>query len=188
MEITLITGNTGKMKEISTRLSEYDIELTMEEAPFIEVQADTLEDVVITGMDLLGIDEQEKRFLMKDDSGLFIDSLGAFPGVYSSYVHKTVGNRGILKLMSGEAERGATFKTVAGLLIPGEGLSLFRGECRGTIALEESGRQGFGYDPIFIPRGYDSTFAEMGLDEKNEISHRNMAVNRMVSFLKQHYL
>jgi XTP/dITP diphosphohydrolase len=188
MEITLITGNTGKMKEISTRLSKYDIELTMEEAPFIEVQGDTLEDVVITGMDLLGIDEHEKRFLMKDDSGLFIDSLGGFPGVYSSYVHKTVGNGGILKLMRDEKDRRATFKTVVGLLIPGEGLSLFRGECGGAISDEERGRQGFGYDPIFIPDGKNSTFAEMSLDEKNGISHRNMAVSRMVSFLKKSYL
>jgi XTP/dITP diphosphohydrolase len=185
MKIAFITGNTGKIREISRFLSGLEIELYMEEGPFIEIQADSLEEVVTTGMDLLTRDRKFDGALIKEDSGLFISSLNGFPGVYSAYVQKTIGNKGVLSLMKNERRRDAVFRTVIGLMIPGEGLSLFRGECRGTIGFEERGRQGFGYDPIFIPQGEELTFAEMNLDEKNRISHRTRAVQRMVEFLKK---
>ncbi len=185
MNILFITENTGKIREISRFLSGLDIELSMEEGPFIEIQADSLEEVVTTGMDLLTRDRKFDVPLIKEDSGLFISSLNGFPGVYSAYVQKTIGNRGILSLMKDEIIREAVFRTVIGLRIPGEGLSLLRGECKGSIALEERGRQGFGYDPIFIPQGEELTFAEMSLDEKNKVSHRTRAVQRMVEFLEK---
>jgi XTP/dITP diphosphohydrolase len=188
MEISFLTGNSGKFKEIARKIEGKGITLEMEEADFTEVQADTLEEVVISGMKLLKGDLPKRKWLIKDDSGLFIDSLKGFPGVYSAYVHRTIGNEGILDLMNGRKERGASFRTVIGLNIPDKGLSLFRGECRGRISLEEKGRQGFGFDPVFIPDGHGETFAQMGLDEKNEISHRTKALARMMDFLNLHYL
>ncbi|MFW3146266.1 MAG: XTP/dITP diphosphatase [Thermoplasmatota archaeon] len=185
----LVTGNPGKLKEIRRWLEPLGIPIETYEKEFIEVQADGLEDVVYYGMKELVSTHDPGVPLIKDDSGLFIESLSGFPGVYSSYVQRTISNRGILRLMENMEERGAVFKTVIGLYQPRTGtISLFRGECRGEISLDEKGRQGFGFDPIFIPEGGSSTFAEMSLNEKNSVSHRTMAVSRLAGHLKEHML
>jgi XTP/dITP diphosphohydrolase len=136
-------------------------------------------------MELIQMEEKIEEPFIKDDSGLFIDALKGFPGVYSSYVQKSIGNEGILRLMDGVENRAAYFRTVIGLFIPEKGISLFSGECRGSISSEIRGKQGFGYDPIFIPDGEDRTFAEMSLEEKNNISHRIRAIKGLVNFLSQ---
>lgn len=184
MRIGFITGNEGKVKEISSRLVELDIELFRREGQFTEVQSDSLEGVVIRGMELFTKEHGDEHWLMKDDSGLFIEGLSGFPGVYSAYVQRTLDNEGILRLMKGVDNRKSVFRTVIGLFIPGEGLSLFRGECRGEISTDIRGGGGFGFDPVFIPEGHERTFAEMGLKEKNSMSHRIRAVDRMVDYLK----
>lgn len=183
MEIGLITGNEGKVREISKRLEDLDIGMIKVDGEFIEVQADSLEEVILKGMEFYTREHGSERWLMKDDSGLFIDPLDGFPGVYSAFANKTIDNDGILSLMKGLDNRKAVFRTVIGLHIPGEGLSLFRGECHGSISLEKRGASGFGFDPIFIPEGHDRTFAEMELDEKNSMSHRIRAVEKMVEYL-----
>ena len=181
----LITGNPGKLKEIKNRLDVLNMELGTLQEDFVEVQADTLEEVVFFGIEhLIGEKGIDLPFI-KDDSGLFIDSLDGFPGVYSAYVQDTIGNDGILKLMKGINDRAATFKTVMGLHIPGEGISLFRGEIRGEITLEKMGFFGFGYDPIFTPEGSEKTFAEMTLEEKNRDSHRIRATMKLVEHLSK---
>ncbi len=184
-KLYLITGNPGKLKEIKNRLDVLDIELSTLEEDFVEVQADTLEEVVFFGIEHLVRRRGVDRPFIKDDSGLFIDALDGFPGVYSAYVQKTIGNDGILRLMKGIEERTATFKTVMGLHVPGEGVSLFRGEIRGEITLEKRGFFGFGYDPIFVPEGAEKTFAEMTLEEKNMDSHRIRATMKLVDHLSK---
>ncbi len=184
-KLYLITGNPGKVKEIKNRLDVLDIELGTLQEDFVEVQADTLEEVVFFGIEHLVREKGIDLPFIKDDSGLFIDSLDGFPGVYSAYVQDTIGNDGILKLMKGMDDRTATFKTVMGLHIPGEGVSLFRGEIRGEITLEKRGFFGFGYDPIFIPEGAEKTFAEMTLEEKNRDSHRIRATMKLVDHLSK---
>ena len=122
-----------------------------------------------------------------DDSGLEIDSLNGEPGVYSAHYS---GSRDfeknmqlVLDKLAGIPERAARFKTVISLILQGKEY-LFEGSVEGLITEEKSGIQGFGYDPIFIPEGYTITFAEMHPDEKNKISHRSIAVQKMIDFLE----
>jgi XTP/dITP diphosphohydrolase len=182
-KINLLTGNTGKLKEIKKWLDPLGIEVTLLKKDFMEIQVGSLEEVIYQGMKLMEKEEEIIEPFIKDDSGLFIDSLHGFPGVYSSYIHSSIGNNGILRLMDGSDDRSARFRTVIGLMIPGKGVSMFIGECEGTISRKERGKQGFGYDPIFIPDGEDRTFAEMSVEEKNKISHRIKAIKGLVEFL-----
>ena len=182
--IKIVTMNPGKLKEIKRYLDPLDIEIGILESPFIEVQADTLEEVVQYGLDQLTSTLVNDISLIKDDSGLFIDALSGFPGVYSAYVQRTISNEGMIKLMEGVDDRGAVFRTVIGYRMKNGGTALFRGECRGTISKEISGKQGFGFDPIFIPEGESRTFAEMSLKEKNSMSHRIDALKKLIAYLE----
>jgi XTP/dITP diphosphohydrolase len=123
-----------------------------------------------------------------DDTGLEINSLGGEPGVYSArYAREDCSAedniKKVLHKLEGKEERSANFRTVIALIVDGEE-SLFEGECMGNITKTKSGVDGFGYDPIFIPDGYDLTFAEMNNNEKGKISHRGKAVNELVNFLR----
>ena len=122
-----------------------------------------------------------------DDSGLEIDALNGEPGVYSARYAAEHGNHAanINKVLAGlqdVADRKARFRTVISLIWNGEE-HFFDGTIEGTIRYERSGAEGFGYDPIFQPDGYDVTFAEMSLDEKNKISHRAVATEKLIGFL-----
>ena len=122
-----------------------------------------------------------------DDSGLEIEALNNEPGVYSA---RYSGSRDsldninlVLQKLEGVENRKARFKTVISLIQDGENY-LFEGVITGTIRTELSGTKGFGYDPVFQPDGYNITFAEMGMVEKNKISHRAIALQKMIAFLK----
>ena len=122
-----------------------------------------------------------------DDTGLEVDSLNGAPGVFSARYagdHRSAAdnNEKLLKELSSKKIRTARFKTVIALIIDGE-TNYFEGVCEGTIAESPRGNNGFGYDPIFIPQGYNLTFAEMSLREKNKISHRGKAIQKLVEFL-----
>ena len=123
-----------------------------------------------------------------DDSGLEVEALNNEPGIYSA---RYSGNRDdhenlklVLKKMEGQSNRKANFRTVIALVQDGQE-HLFEGVVYGNIRHEVSGEQGFGYDPIFEPEGYNVTFAEMSLSEKNQISHRALAMNKLMAFLKE---
>jgi len=123
-----------------------------------------------------------------DDSGLEVDALNGEPGVYSA---RYSGSRDmeknidlVLERLARKEDRTARFKTVISLLLNGE-QCFFEGAIEGRIIMERQGEQGFGYDPIFIPNGYDKTFAEMSAEEKNKISHRAVAVQQLATFLKE---
>jgi XTP/dITP diphosphohydrolase len=123
-----------------------------------------------------------------DDSGLEIDALNLEPGVYSARYAGTHGDHEanmdkVLAKLEGQTNRKARFKTVISLLWDGTE-HLFEGSVEGTIRTQRSGSKGFGYDPIFQPDSYTITFAEMTMAEKNAISHRARAVEKMVEFLK----
>lgn len=122
-----------------------------------------------------------------DDSGLEIDALNGEPGVYSARYAGEHGNHAanmdkVLEKLRGSTNRAARFRTVISLIWDGVE-HFFEGTVEGTIRHERSGTGGFGYDPIFEPAGYNITFAEMSMDEKNSISHRARAVDQMVKFL-----
>lgn len=128
-----------------------------------------------------------------DDSGLEVRALGMDPGVRSAryamdegFDHNSEANNDkLLRKLRRVRDRSAQFRTVIVLLMDGK-MQEFEGVCRGSITTERSGSQGFGYDPIFRPQGYDITFAEMSMEEKNAISHRGKAVRALVEYLKEH--
>lgn len=181
MKLNVITSNPGKVEEYQKELSGYGIEMVHLRHPYDEVQTSRLEEVVEKGMD--AIEAEGISDFIIDDSGMFVDALKGFPGVWSAYAQKTIGNPGILKLMDGVEDRGAVFRCCIGCSIGGERI-VVTGECRGVIASSEKGTDGFGYDPIFSPDG-ERTFAEMGLDEKNAISHRGNAVRLLIEALNE---
>lgn len=123
-----------------------------------------------------------------DDTGLEVEALGGEPGVYSARYaggegHDSEANmRKLLAALQGEKNRKAQFRTAI-CLIEGGKEHLFEGIVGGHIATERHGKDGFGYDPIFVPEGYTQTFAEMGNDEKNKISHRARAVAQLCRYL-----
>ncbi len=124
-----------------------------------------------------------------DDTGLEIDALGGRPGVYSArYAGESCSFQDnvkkVLKEMKGKKNRSARFKTVIALIIDGKEYN-FEGVVEGEIIDQQSGSDGFGYDPIFRPLGYKETFAEMPLEEKNKISHRGLASKKLIEFLNK---
>ena len=123
-----------------------------------------------------------------DDTGLEVAALGGAPGVHSAR-YATDGhdfeanNRLLLKNLEGVKDRRARFRTVIALLLDGQEYR-FEGIVEGRIIEHEAGHEGFGYDPIFVPDGFDKTFAEMTPEEKNAVSHRGRAVRQFVEFLR----
>ncbi len=122
-----------------------------------------------------------------DDTGLEVDALGGAPGVHSARYatdgHDSEANmRKLLREMQGAADRRARFRTVMALIIGGEEYT-FEGSVEGTIATAPAGDGGFGYDPLFVPQGWIKTFAQAAPDEKNAISHRGRACQRLAQFL-----
>ena len=122
-----------------------------------------------------------------DDTGLEVEALGGEPGVYSArYAGEPSNNeRNIDKLLNaleGNLQRKARFRTVIAY-VDGHQEYFFEGEVAGVITLRRTGVDGFGYDPIFLPNGFDRTFAEMTMQEKNSISHRGLAVRKLIDFL-----
>jgi len=124
-----------------------------------------------------------------DDTGLEVDALDGAPGVYSArYAGEGCSfddnvNKLLLE-MRGQSHRNARFRTVISLIMGGKEY-FFEGQVEGEILVERSGKDGFGYDPIFRPLGFSKSFAQMSLDEKNKISHRGRALAKLVEFLKK---
>ncbi|MEE9163626.1 MAG: non-canonical purine NTP pyrophosphatase [Thermoplasmata archaeon] len=158
------------------------IDLAFLEVEYPEVQANRLEEVVTSALDFLAPVHGDD--LVVDDSGLFVQGLAGFPGVYSSYVYQTLGGEGILRLLEDARDRRATFETVLGLRRDGANV-LFLGKCRGTIAEAPRGSEGFGFDPIFVPEEASRTFAQMTRAEKNSVSHRGRAADALVEHLRR---
>lgn len=132
---------------------------------------------------------QKNLIVFADDSGLEVEALNLAPGVYSARYagvpkNDAANNLKLLQELKNVTKRNARFVTVIALIMDNE-VHYFEGDIKGTIAYEERGKSGFGYDPLFIPQGYRSTFAELGTEVKNSISHRAMAINKMTLFLKQ---
>lgn len=187
MKILFVTSNKHKFLEIKLVLEDYkhkyDLPIKFIMAPElqkIEIQSNNLERIAKTAAEFLA--EKINCPFFIEDSGLFINSLKGFPGPYTHYVYKTIGIRGILRLMQGITNRVAEFRSTIALHINSE-VYTFNGSTLGTITTEPHGTEGFGFDPIFIPKGEKRTFAEMSLKEKNKFSHRAKATRKMLEFL-----
>ena len=124
--------------------------------------------------------------IMVEDAGFFVEALNEFPGVYSSYVMKMIGNEGILKLLGNSSNRKAKFKAVVAYYsTEHQIIHYFKGDVRGNVSFKIRGNNGFGFDPIFIPdKMPDKTFGEISIDIKNKISHRSEAIIKLGDFLK----
>ena len=157
------------------------LEIERLDASYPELQADTLEETIVPGLEWLV--SRYGRPVMIDDSGFFVDALNGFPGVYSSYVFKTIGCEGILRLMEGTPDRSARFECCVGFMSPGQEPFTAKGIASGTVSHEMRGSGGFGYDPIFINEGHAKTYAELTVDEKNKVSHRGKAIEAFVNEL-----
>ncbi len=188
MKIIFATNNAHKLSEVRALLGErYEI-VTPRDCGIEE-------DIPETAATLEGNALQKAHYLKErtgldcfaDDTGLEVEALGGAPGVHSAR-YATDGhdfeanNRLLLKNLEGEQNRRARFRTVIALL-EGDKELLFEGIVEGEIATEESGAEGFGYDPLFRPEGAMLTFAQMEASEKNAISHRGRAVAKLVEYL-----
>jgi len=181
------TGNINKFNEARSILSSYGFAAGMLRVKGDEMQSDSLREIAKAS----AVDAFKRSHLpiFVEDAGLFIDALSGFPGPYAAYVYKTIHNRGILTLMENVADRRAKFQSVIAycdqtLCEP----ECFDGESKGEITRTERKRQeksAFGFDPIFQPNGSIKTFAEMTVEEKNDFSHRAMAIRKFAEWYKQ---
>jgi len=191
MKRTLIfaTGNHHKVKEVKQMLDE-----SIEIASMSEIGV--TEDIPETSDTIEGNALQKARYLVEkhkvncfaEDTGLEIEVLNGAPGVhtarYGGEEKRTEDNIArVLEELTGKMNRAAQFRTVIALILDGKEYT-FEGICKGSILRSERGYGGFGYDPIFQPMGYDKTFAELSSDVKNSISHRGIAMKKLIDFLK----
>ena len=177
------TGNIHKFNEARHVLAEYKVATVLLRVKASEIQDDNIENIAKASvMDAV---ERCRLPIFVEDAGLFIDALNGFPGPYSSYVYRTTGTKGILKLMKEVEKRNTCFRSVVAFCNPKESPKCFQGEVKGEISQEERGDNGFGFDPIFMPSDSpDKTFAEMAIDEKNDYSHRAQALRKFAKWLK----
>lgn len=181
--IFFATRNINKFNEARRILAEYSISVAMVRAKTLEIQADDLERIAEASA--INAARETGLPVIAEDAGLFIEALMGFPGPYSSYVYRTIGVRGILKLLEDVENRRAYFKSVVAFCDPGGIAKCFGGVVYGRIAREARGTGGFGFDPIFEPDEEPSkTFAEMTIDEKNRLSHRARALRKFAEWYK----
>jgi len=174
------SSNINKYNEINHLVSarKNSFEVTFRKMELKEIQSDSLLEVAENKV-LQAFNINKKEIFVEDD-GLFIEALKDFPGVYSSYVNKTIGNVGILDLLGNKVNRNASFKSIIAFH-DGNKIELFTGEIKGKIGFELT-TGGWGFDPIFIPENSDLTFGQMDMKTKNQISHRKVALDRFLKW------
>jgi len=183
-----ITTNNYKFNEIK-KLFEYEkipYELKQLNLETIEIQTESLRENA--SFKLNNVKSQVNSSYFVEDAGFFVDNpLNGFPGVYSSYVHKTIGNEGILRLIDNFKQSKAHFITIIALHFkPLNNDFFFEGKVYGKVSDKIRGSGGFGFDPIFIPNELQNkTFAELTIVEKNKISHRGKAWRKFIKFIKE---
>lgn len=185
-KIVLSTDNKNKLREIREILEELDVKIygksDIDGMNFEVVEdGDTLYDNALKKAKAMA--DRVDFAVLADDTGLFVDALGGEPGVHSARYaseHNDKKNRQkLLKNLEDKKDRSAYFKTQIILIDEEKNIIPIEGVCPGKISLEERGDNGFGYDSIFIPEGFNKTFAEMSHEEKNEISHRARALKNL---------
>lgn len=184
--ILIATKNKGKIADFTMLFSSYNIQVMSlydleDEVEDIEETGKTFEENAALKAETIA--EKLGMLVLADDSGLIVDSLGGAPGIYSAryagdYANDQNNNALLLKNMINipEADRTARFICVLAVATPGKETLFYTGYCKGSIATEAKGENGFGYDPLFIPRGYTETMAELEQAEKNAMSHRSEAL------------
>ncbi|MFQ5921170.1 MAG: RdgB/HAM1 family non-canonical purine NTP pyrophosphatase, partial [Nitrososphaerales archaeon] len=172
--INFVTSNENKFREVKEILSGYDIDVQMQQVDIVEIQADDL--TAIAADKARNAYASLKSDLIVEDDGFFVHSLKEFPGPYSAFVYRTIGNEGILKLMERVEDRRAEFISIIAYCDKSLNPETFVGKVAGKVSETRRGSS-WGYDPIFIPGSHDLTYAELGA-RKNEVSHRRFALER----------
>ena len=180
MEINLVTSNLGKVKEFKIILGS-EIKINHIELEYKELRSDDPEEIAKEAAKMLS--EELKKPIVVEDSGLFIKALNDFPGTCSSYIHKRIGLKGIIKLMENVEERVCFYRSAVCYCEPGKEPVSFFGEEEGTVAKEIRGNNGFGHDPIFIPENSKKTYGEMENCEYLK-RFRKIAVEKLKEYLK----
>ena len=197
-KLWFMTGNRGKVAEAKHALQPlgFDVvQLQVEGVEISEPQADDLEEVARSKIEqAIPHLPSPGDALLVEDAGLFVDALHGFPGVYSAYALKTIGFNGLLNLLQDTTQRTGSFHAVAALWLD-EKIHLSRGICQGEIAMQASGNDGFGFDPVFIPHpiqyngvAYSTdgkTFADVDMIEKEKFSHRRKALDGLIQILNE---
>ncbi len=186
--IYFVTRNIHKFNEVLDLFTKENVNYDLKQIDIetIEIQADSIKDIALFKLDSVK-DKIDGSFFI-EDAGFFVDDpLKGFPGAFSSYVLKTIGNEGILKLINDYDITNAHFSAIIALYFkPLEEVFLFEGNVKGKVSKTIRGTGGFGFDPIFIPdETPDKTFAELSMEEKNSFSHRGQALKKLISFLKK---
>ncbi|MBD0725772.1 non-canonical purine NTP pyrophosphatase [Flavobacterium sp. L1I52] len=190
MQLVFASNNKNKIKEIQELLPASIEILSLESIGCHEEIPETAN--TIEGNAILKANYVTEKYgynCFADDTGLEIDALNGEPGVYSARYAGEQKNAEdnmdkVLNALNNNNNRTAQFKTVIALNINGD-QQLFTGIAKGQIITEKSGNQGFGYDPIFQPEGFQETFADLSLETKNKISHRGKATQLLISFLNE---
>lgn len=191
LRLVFATNNKHKLEEVQAMLTNFEIVSLAEINCFEDIPetADTLEGNAMLKANF--ITEKYGLDCFADDTGLEVEALNKEPGVYSArYAGEDndaeANMNKLLNNLKNNPNRKAQFKTAIALNIQGKQL-IFEGVCEGTILTEKRGESGFGYDPVFMPDGFKTSFAEMNLSEKGNISHRGKAVKKLVTYLNEHH-
>jgi len=181
-ELFFASSNTHKFEEAKRILSKMEIEITLFKTELEEIQSDSLADIAERKV-IDAYNKVQKPVIIEDD-GLFIDSLGGFPGPYSSYAYDTIGNKGIIQLLENKKVRDAKFVAIIAYCNGKDTVQLFESRIPGQIStvIEECG---WGYDPIFIPDGESKTYANVS--DKDKFSHRALSIRKFADwFMHKH--
>ncbi len=179
MKIRFATSNPHKVAEANEAGREFGVEFEQIRVDYPEIRAEDVEDVAKDGAQY--VFGKTKSAVIVEDTGLYIEALNGFPGAFSAFVHRKIGSDGILKLMDGVENRAAKFRSAIGWRDE-NGVKIFSGEVEGEINSEKRGEEGFGYDPIFVPKGQKKTFAE-DFRMKNKVSHRRQAFEKFCKWV-----
>jgi XTP/dITP diphosphohydrolase len=171
VKINFATSNKFKVDEANSVGKKFGIIFMQIFQDYPEIRDESVEKIAEEGAKF--VFQKVKKAVIVEDTGLYIEVLDGFPGSYSKFVFQKIGNEGILKLLKGEEKRNATFISAVGYC-DDQGARVFTGFMNGKISKEIKGKGGFGYDPIFLPEGYEKTFAE-DYELKSKISHRKKA-------------
>jgi len=184
--LIVMTNNVHKLKEIREILTDVQVvgykEVVGETVEVVE-DGETFEENAIKKAE--GIPLQKDAYILAEDSGIEVAALGGLPGIHSARFageesDDEDNNDKLLAMLADKDDRSAQYRAVMALRSPDGNIQIFEGTCKGSITHQRAGTNGFGYDPLFIPEGYDKTFGELGETVKHELSHRGQALRKMI--------
>ena len=176
MKIMFITGNKGKVAEISEIIPEVEM---------LDIDLPEIQDILAENIikeKLVAASKVHKGRLMVEDTSLYLDCMNGLPGPLIKWFMKTIGNDGLYKLAISYENFGVTAEVIIGYMDESSKVYYFKGSLKGTV-VEPRGENGFSWDPIFLPKGSDKTLGEMASEEKNSMSMRRIAADKLKEFI-----